>query len=100
LWFVPANVNGGWVGRRQELRIARVDFVDLAGFSLAKSTLGPYSVHFVDVARIRMTKSTLCTLTAANPSSLPTQPPLTFARGRRADATAPRVASRLQDGPC
>jgi hypothetical protein len=59
-----------------------VHFVDLAVFARAKSTLGPYSVHFVDLAKIRMTKSTLCTLTAANPPSLPTQPPLTFDSGK------------------
>jgi len=51
-----------------------VHFVDLAVFSRAKSTLGPYSVHFVDLAKIRMTKSTLCTLIAAgSPASLPSR---------------------------
>jgi hypothetical protein len=51
--------------------VARVHFVDLAVFSRAKSTLGPYSVHFVDLAKIRMTKSTLCTLTAAGSTASP-----------------------------
>jgi hypothetical protein len=67
-----ANVNGGWVGRRQGRAVARVHFAHFAPVSFAKWTLGSHGVHFVHFAEFGMARWTKCTLAAAR--RLPRRP--------------------------